>query len=115
MVSRLVVFPGYSGLLVPTCLALSCCSFLVQDLSWSHEMLSSESTAWLCVLYLRYLMVPTLRVFVCTRCSWCSSGEVLEGSVTWSHLRCYFRSLFALLVSLSFVAPGSLTARFGLT
>ena len=27
------------------------------------------------------------------RCSWCSSGVVLEGCVTWSHLRCFLRSL----------------------
>ena len=30
----------------------------------AQEMLSPERTAWLCVFYLRYLMVPTLRVFV---------------------------------------------------
>ena len=30
----------------------------------AHEMLSPVGTAWLCAFYLRYLMVPTLRVFV---------------------------------------------------
>ena len=44
----------------------------------AHEMRSRERTAWLCVQPVVSGGTESSRVCLATRCSWCSSGKVLE-------------------------------------